>query len=250
MRRTVATLVLIVWVGAILFLWHRHTSVSAAERLAVGAARLEPATYYYALFQGPVQIGVASSAIDTSTRHMRVTDIIDARAVVYGDSQTVNGSSTAYLTRSFALDSFALALGGDQGPFQLRGAPKTRSGVLLPTLAPMALMLSGDAKVGRSGSFWVFNPLSQRVELTTLTITAESLMTVVDSARFDTGRNNWVPAHRDTVRSWSVATPTASVTAWVDAQGRVVSAYEPGGLSLTRTAYEIASSVNVRPVRR
>ncbi len=231
-----------VWVAALLLLWHRRTAIPPAERLAMGAMHLAPVTYYYALFQGGNKIGVASSAVDTSNRTMRVTDIVSARTVVYGDSQTVSGSSTAYLTRGFALDSFALALGGDQGPFRLTGVPKGRAGVTLPTLAPMALMLSGDATVGRAGMYWVFNPLSQRVELTTLRITAESLLTVVDSARYDSVRKAWLPARSDTVRAWAISTPTASLNAWVDADGRIVSASEPGGLSITRTAYEIATA--------
>lgn len=241
-RRWLAGAVIVLWVAALLMLWRRHAAVSATDRLVTSAMQLAPATYYYALFQSGTQIGVASSAIDTSNRTMRMTDVLSARAVVYGDSQTVAGSATAYLARGFVLDSFALALGGDQGPLRLTGRPVGTQRVLLPTLAPMALMLSGEAKVGRSGRYWVFNPLSQRVELTTLTITAESLLTVVDSARYDDARKSWVPARSDTVRAWNVTTPTASVNAWVDSEGRVVTASEPGGISITRTAYEIASA--------
>ncbi len=241
-RGWIAAGVIVLWVAALLVVWHRRTAVSPAERLGAAAMRLDPATYYYALFQGGSKIGVASSTIDTSSRTMRVTEVVRARTVVYGDSQTVTGSSTAYLTRGFALDSFALALGGDQGPFRLTGVPKGRAGVTLPTLAPMELMLSGDGTVGRSGTYWVFNPLSQRVELTTLRITAESLLTVVDSARYDSIRKEWLPVRSDTVRAWAISTPTASFSAWVDADGRVVAASEPGGLSMTRTAYELATA--------
>lgn len=240
-RWWIAATVIVIWVAALLLVWHRRTAVSPPERLAAATMHLDPVTYYYALFQGGNKIGVASSAVDTSSRTMRVTDVVSARTVVYGDSQTVNGSSTAYLTRGFALDSFALALGGDQGPFRLVGVPKGRSGVTLPTLAPMELMLSGDGKIGRSGTYWVYNPLSQRVELTTLRIMAESLLTVVDSARYDSMRKEWVPARSDTVRAWAISTPAASLNAWVDAEGRIVAASEPGGMSMTRTAYEIAT---------
>lgn len=236
---------IVLWVAALLLLWRRRSAVSDTDRLVAAAMQIAPTTYYYALFQGGKQIGVASSAIDTSSHTMRMTDILNARTVVYGDSQTVAGSSTAYLTRGFVLDSFALTLGGDQSPLRLTGAPQGQERVFLPTLAPMALMLSGDHKVGRSGRYWVFNPISQRVELTTLSITAESLLSVVDSARFDDARKSWVPARTDTVRAWNVTTPAASVNAWVDAEGRVVTASEPGGMSMTRTAYEIAS-VNMR----
>lgn len=247
-RKWIAGGVILLWVAALLLLWQRHAAVSATDRLVASAMQIAPTTYYYALFQGGKQIGVASSAIDTSSHTMRITDILNARTVVYGDSQTVAGSSTAYLTRGFVLDSFALTLGGDQSPLRLTGAPKGGERVFLPTLAPMALMLSGDPKVGRSGKYWVFNPLSQRVELTTLSITAESLLSVVDSARYDDPSKSWVPARTDTVRAWNITTPAASVDAWVDAEGRVVTASEPGGISMTRTAYEMAS-VKMRNMR-
>lgn len=240
-RRLIGAGVIVVWTVALVLLWRRHAAVTPEMQLAAAAVQIVPATYYYALVQDGRQIGAASSTIDTSTRSMRVTDVLNARAIIYGDSQTVAGSSTAYLTRDFALDSFTFALGGDQGPLRLRGKPTGRAGVLLPSLAPMALMLSGRSRVGRSGTFWIFNPLSQRVELTTLTIQAESLLNVVDSARYDDARGGWVAAHSDTIRAWSVSTPVGGVSAWVDTQGRVVAASEPGGISMMRTAYEMAA---------
>jgi hypothetical protein len=64
------------------------------------------------------------------------------------------------------------------------------------------------------------------------------LFTVVDSA----ARNNageWEVAHRDTVRAWRIEGAPQSLTAWVDAEGRVVAA-RAGNLSAVRTAFEIA----------
>lgn len=199
-----------------------------------------PTSYDYVLFQGASPIGAATSTVHVSGETIRLVDSVVARTVVYGDSQTVAGSSTAYMSRPFALDSFVLTLGGDQGPLRLRGVPARGDGVLLPTLVPMALMLGTDARVGRSARYWIFNPLSQRVELTTLSIEAESVFSIVDSATYDAGAGRWVATHRSPVRAWSVATPSGSLSAWVDAQGRLVSASEPGGLSMVRTAARIA----------
>lgn len=241
MKRWLAAVAIAALLLAPALVRRRHRATAINDRPLVGVAGLLPATYYYTVLQGNTPIGVASSALQRSAGGIRLTDVVTARAVVYGDSQTVRGSSTAFLSGDFVLDSFTLALGGDQGPFRLRGVPQRRSGVLLPTLTPMALMLSGGARVGRSGRYWVFNPLSQRVELTTLAIGAESLLTVVDSARYDVTRDEWVPAHSDTVRGWSISTPAGGMNAWVDAAGRVISATEPGGLSIARTAPEIAS---------
>lgn len=249
-RRIVGAAVVILWVVGMIALWRRHANVPPAERLARGALQLGPATYFYTVTQGGAPVGIASSGLDTTAGGFRETGTARARTVIYGDSQTVEASERAYLSRRFVLDSFTYALGGDQGPLRIRGAPHGHVGVLVPTLAPMALMLSGDHAVGRSEDYWIYNPLSQRVERVTLRIAAESLFRVTDSAAFDPTRNSWVPAHEDTVRAWSVTTPAHSFTAWVDAQGRVVAASEPGGLALTRTAYEIAAlNAPHRPMR-
>jgi hypothetical protein len=232
---------MVLWIGGLLALWRRHDSRPDAERLAEAASRLEPATYFYTVTQNGVPVGMASSALDTTHTGFRVTEVLRARLVVYGDSQSVRGTSTAYLSRAFALDSFALGVGGDPGPLRIRGTPHGQHGVLLPDLAPIALMLTTTPRPGTNKDYWIYNPLSQQPERVTLDIAAESLFTVVDSASYDPAKRAWVPAHSDTVRAWSVTTPTRSVAAWVDAQGRIVRATEPGGMMLDRTAYEIAA---------
>lgn len=241
MRRIVAAVVVLAWVAGLIALWRRRTDVPLAERLARGALQLVPATYFYTVAQGGTPVGIASSTIDTTAGGFRETGTARGRVVIYGDSQTVEASERAFLSRRFVLDSFSFSLGGDQGPLRIRGAPRAKGPVLVPSLAPIALMLSGPRQVGRTADYWIYSPLSQQVERVTLRIAAESLFHVTDSAAFDPSRNTWISAHEDTVRAWSVTTPVHSFTAWVDAQGRVVAASEPGGLTLTRTAYEIAA---------
>ncbi len=75
----------------------------------------------------------------------------------------------------------------------------------------------------------------------TLTVRAESLFTLVDSAQFNEDKGDWVPAHSDTVRAWRVEPQSAGgFTGWVDADGRTVQSTQPAGLVLKRTAYELA----------
>lgn len=249
-RRIIGGAIVLLWAGGLIALWRRHTDVSFADRLAQGTMRIAPATYFYTVTQSGAPVGIASSAIDTIAGGFRENGWMRGRTVIYGDSQTVEGTERAFLSRRFAVDSFSFALGGDQGPLTIRGTPRDSEPFFLPTLAPIALMLSGPHTVGRSQDFWVYSPLSQQVERVTLRIAAESLFRVTDSAAFDPARNTWLPAHIDTVRAWSVTTPARSFDAWVDAQGRVVEASEPGGLTLTRTAYEIAALDEPRAVVR
>lgn len=238
-RRHAAVAVLLLWTGGLCALAWREFGTTPEERLAKGAAEIDPATYYYAVYQGGTPVGAASSAIDTSHRRIRETDFFRGRLVIYGDTQSVEASSIAYLSRPFAMDSFTMAVGGDQRPFRVHGATRSHA-VLLPSLLPIAFMLSGDPTVGRSASYWMYNPIGGTVQPVQMRIAAESLFTVSDSAMYDSATHAWVPAHSDTVRAWSIAPPTASLTVWVDAEGRLVSASEPGGLHLIRSAYEIA----------
>jgi hypothetical protein len=49
-----------------------------------------------------------------------------------------------------------------------------------------------------------------------------------------------VKAHEDTVRGWRISGDVPFITAWVDESGRMIAASEAGGISLVRTAFEIA----------
>ena len=102
-------------------------------------------------------------------------------------------------------------------------------------------MLSRGPRVGATTESWLYNPVVRRVERVTLSIAAESLFSVVDSAAFDSAGHTWIAAHTDTIRSWKIVTPSRIISAWVDSQGRIVAASEAGGAALTRTAYEIAT---------
>jgi len=63
----------------------------------------------------------------------------------------------------------------------------------------------------------------------------------VDSAGFDSTTARFVPARTDTVRAWRFATADGpGFVGWVDAAGRVVEATQPGGITLRRTAFELA----------
>ncbi len=240
-RRIWATVILAGWVGGMIVLASRNHDVPEAQLLASGALRLEPATYFYTVSQGESVIGSASSSIDTTRRGLTAREVARVRGVFGADGQIITAMSTAYLSRGFALDSFAFTVSSGSAPVRIRGRPAQHAGVLLPTLAPIAMMLAASPRVGERTDSWIYNPVARRVERVTLAIAAESVLRVVDSAAFDSARALWVPSHTDTIRSWKIATPSNSVWAWVDSQGRLVAAQEAGGARLARTAYEIAT---------
>lgn len=240
-RRTIALLVLALWVIGVGWLGYRQTHKSDWERLASVAMQVSPSAYYYNVYHGDTQIGVASSSIDTAHGMFVMRDFIRGRLPIAGDTQAFEGGTVAHLSRRLALDSFTVSLAYDHRTITTHGTPQKHTApVFLPTFAPIPLMLMDDPKIGRTASAWVYNPVSDAVERATLRIQAESLFTVSDSARYDSTQTRWVSVRHDTVRAWSVTTPTAPVTVWVDREGRLVSVSEPGGLHLLRTAYEEA----------
>lgn len=214
------------------------------------ARRVAPRTLYYTAYQGSDIVGGAVSAVDTSGSTVRYTDTFRGRLLVLGDSQTVEATATAYVPGAgppSAVDSFAITVGGDQPPLRLRGYPRDGAPVLLPQLVPVALMLRvhGDPR-GARGKFWIYNPVQRDAAPADVAIGRDTVFSVPSGAAFDRSERRWRVTQRDTVRAWHVDAPGASFSAWVDRDGRLVYASEPGGMRLERSAFGIAFG-SVRP---
>lgn len=237
----------------------RNANTSEAQQLTEVALRLQPATFYYIVERDGQQIGAASSSVDTSAK------MLLSEEYFVGDYPAPGGkperTSTRWqtrLTRAFRLATFTIDASRQTRPFSIHASVEEDTSLFIagvktkrpqarytfapplftPSLAPVAFMLGGSHDIGRKKTISVFDPTTRTVIRPELTIRAESLFTVVDSARFDKA-GSWVPAHRDTVRAWRIEGAPHGLTAWVDAEGRVVTA-TAGSLSATRTAFEIA----------
>jgi len=231
------------------------------RRLTEAAIRIQPATFYYSLSYRGTKIGAASSAIDTLvaalvseeyytgrfpsgdslaqvsarlrsrlTRGFRLTDIsmrLDQSGRSSKMSAFLQGDTTLVVVDGSAADSAAPHIIGLHGP------------LLPPGLTGVALLLGERPRVGLKQRFIVFNPMEAKPEQHQVRVMADSLFTVVDSAR-PGAAGTWSAAHSDTVRAWRLGGDTGGLTVWVDAEGRVVEAAAPNGLLLSRTAYELA----------
>jgi hypothetical protein len=123
--------------------------------------------------------------------------------------------------------------------------PITQEAVLtlpafIPTVSPVPLLLGGNPRIGDTARVALFDPMTRGVRDVTLRIEADSLFLVADSAHLDAATGRWVKARQDSLRGWRVTGSNAPVTVWVDSYGRLIAAKEPGGISLVRTAFEIA----------
>lgn len=247
-RRAVAAVIVLLWLAGLGWLGARETTRTPAERLAEAAQRVAPITYYYMVEHGGRPIGAASSAIDTVGAHLITTDIFRGTFPIAGDTQRIQAAATATLTRALALQTFRATLRGSDAHLTTLSEKAPQNSPILPfSIAPIAFMLTGEPTMGRAQRYWMYNPLARAVQSVELRIHAESVFSVADSAVYDSVGARWFPAHIDTVRAWKITNPSAPLTVWVDAQGRVVSAAEPGGMHMIRTAYEIAFRNRGRP---
>jgi hypothetical protein len=259
-RGALAVLIVALWIGGLGMMLRRNANTSEAQLLAEVALRLQPATFYYIIEQDGRQIGAASSSVDTSAKLLLSEEYFVGEYPAPGGKPVERTSARwqTRLTRAFRLAALTIDIARQTRPFSSHASVeedttlfiagiKTRRPqarytfkppLFTPSLAPVAFMLGGPHDIGRKKTMSVFDPTTRTVIRPELTIRAESLFTVVDSAAFDNG-GNWVPAHRDTVRAWRIEGAPHGLTGWVDSEGRVVAA-RAGSLSATRTAFEIA----------
>jgi hypothetical protein len=259
-RAALAVLIVALWVGGIAMMFRRNANVSEAQQFAEVALRLQPETFYYTIERDGQQIGAASSALDTTANTLVGEEYFVGD---YPSGNSVERTSARWqtrLTRGFRLVDLTIDIARPTRPFSINAAveedtllfiagTKTTGGhppahytftppLFTPSLAPVAFMLGGPHTIGRKQAMSVFDPTTRLVIRPELTIRAESLFTVVDSAERDPV-GEWRAAHRDTVRAWRIEGARQGLTAWVDAEGRVVAA-RAGSLSAIRTAFEIA----------
>ena len=263
-RRLAAALgILALWAAGLSLLVRRDLLRSDSARLAEAAFRLAPSTTYFIVEQDGRPIGYASTQIDTTRTSVEVTDQFTADLPVAGRSIPASATAVVALSRTLALRSFDVRVRTELAPMRAHGraegdtaivfaleAPgepadsqrvRVRGPVVLPALVPAAAVLVRPPKVGRTIALASFDPMTMAATTLRLRVEAESLFTVVDSAALDLTTNRFRAAHADTVRAWHLVPEDGSgFTGWVDGAGQVVEATQPGGITLRRTAFEIA----------
>jgi hypothetical protein len=259
-RGAVAALIVALWITGMAMMAHRNANRSESQQLVEVALRVQPATFYYAIERDSVQIGAASSALDTTA-----SSLVSEEYFVgdYPSGSTPPERTSARwqtrLTRGLHLINLNADVARPTNPFSINATVQDDTAIFIagqkatrrppaqytftaplftPAIAPVVFMLGGAPKIGRSQTISIFDPMTRTVVRPTLRIRAESLFTVVDSATLDRS-GAWTVAHRDTVRAWRIDGAPHGLEAWVDAEGRLVSA-RAGSFSATRTAFEIA----------
>ncbi len=262
-RRTVAVVVILVWVGALGWLAKRQYLRPRSELLADAALRIPPGATFFTLELGGQQVGFASNTVDTLPDTIQVQDMMMLEIPALGTVQRIEARTVAILTRTLQLRSFEAVMRGDAVRFVARGSVSGDTlltvsvettddlqtmqvplddEIVLPGLLPLHLVFGAEPEVGETYAIRLFDPLILRERDVDVTVIAESTLMVPDSAAFDSIQDMWVPARWDTLRAWRISQRMSgvSVDAWIDELGQVVEAESPVGFSMRRTAFEIA----------
>lgn len=262
-RSIAAALILVAWVGGLSALVARDFFLDRSAIIAEAAMRLGPGATYFTVEMDGRQIGFASTTIDTSGTTFDVVDYFIADLPVAGQEIRASARSVITLSRALALRRFDVEMDIPGTPMSAAGTVEGDSAVsfvlrmpgqptdtqrvavdgpiLVPTLLPTVAMLVGEPEVGKTVALPSFDPRTMAAADVQFRFAAESLFTVIDSARYDGNTERFVGAREDTVRAWKLEpVDGGGFSGWVDALGNVVAATQPGGITLRRMAYEIA----------
>lgn len=263
-RAAIAAAVVVLWAVGIALLLRREFFRPDDERLALAGLRVAPGASYYLVERDGRTVGWASSVVDTTAGEIVIEDrlVSEPSANARTDVRASVSLSRAMLPQRFLLrvqsptlpivvtgvargdSAIELRVSADGAEAEPQLVP-TRGRVYPATAVPLLVALGEQRRVGGRVAVTLFDPTAMSARDAVLRVTAESLFTVSDSARFDEGAGRWVSAHQDTVRAWRVGTEgaagAASLAGWVDAQGRMVEATYPGGYLLRRTSFEEAT---------
>ncbi|MGH7623581.1 MAG: hypothetical protein ACREMU_14660, partial [Gemmatimonadaceae bacterium] len=199
----------------------------------------------------------------TSATGISIRDIVVVDAADTLGSHRLAARARVALTPGLRLTGFVFELGADHVPYRVTGKmtqdtlltlvteagkahPDTarvtvRKTVFWPTSVPLALALAAKPRIGRTYKYSIYDPTTGTPEDISLTVGAESLFVVSDSAQLDAERGVWVSAHADTVRGWRLDPQGSTlVSGWIDERGRVIESTPLGSYTVRRTAYEMA----------
>lgn len=268
-RRNVAIAVVVLWAAGLILFARRQLVQSPLERMLDASLKIAPASYYYTVNLNGVQIGGAMSSVDTADKRIVTTDMFTGRYPVAGDTLSMTVRTNASYSRALLLKDFGIKLEGDLIPGTLLGETtgdsvlvvvnlpqknvvragqdsvwrrryKLASPPFTVTFAPIVGMLTKKRNAGDTIHVSVFDPLSRELKLVTIQVREDSLFHVADSAILDRKTGVWSEAGIDTVRARRLGGDGAPLTVWVDDEGRIVAASEPGGMTMIRAPFEIA----------
>lgn len=263
-RRVLGVAILAIWAGVVGVHIRREYYKPLAMRLEEGARTLAPGSYYYVVKMQGHTIGFARSKFDTLSTGYVFEDNMMLDVPALDTVHRAIAQTRIEFGKSLQLARFTFHLTSEIGRFDVAGTMRPDSqldielkaggkvqhitypaanGLMLDAAVPMRLAAGHELEVGRTFTTRVFDPSTMSDRESQLTITARDTMIVPDSARWDSGRSEFVPTSFDTIPVWRLEQKFGSIKVvnWIDEDGHLVKADSPLGFTLERTAYELAN---------
>ncbi len=257
-RGLMAVFVLAAWGVGLGALVSRELNPSFASELADAALRVVPATTWFTVERDGRQVGFASVQFDTIPGSLEVSEYVVTDDSSDSGRVRMTERKVAVFSRGLRMRNYAWrrVTGSDTTVATVRVIDTTRLALRLPggeertvnsggpffpgVSGPAVAMLLQEPAVGVKRSLRTIDPLTGTTEDIAIGLAAESLFVVVDSAVANAA-GRWYAVHRDTVRAWhAVSADGMGMDLWMDSQGQIVEARRNDGLTLRRTAFEIA----------
>jgi len=265
-RKAVATLILLVWFGALGWLAQRRT-VGIHSGVIVRTWPVSPGAAFFGVYRGDQQVGLATLSIDTLVEGLRTDELVTldlpkpTRSVrrstlrteaLYSKSLRLLRWDTNLLTddgRSVVQgvlgeDGVITIYNGLGGAVETLTVASPAEPLLLPGAVPFLLANAENRKIGRILTPTVFDPATTEISSSRYRVAAESTFIVPDSAEFDSTTSRWVTVHADTTPAWRLDGLEGGLPSrrWVDAHGITVRIERPIGLLVEQSAFEVVNT--------
>ena len=266
-RRTAAVLILACWGLTIGWLIRREYFPVEAIPDSAAEWAVPPGAAFFSIRSDRNQVGLASVTVDTVPEGIRVVELysLDLPQAAGQTMRRTSLRTESLYSRNLRLRRWRTDYVGDGGRTSTSGSIESDTAalivtgtpeqaetlrtsltgpVVLPGAVPFRLRLVRGDRVGRTFEVSVLDPVTLDPTSERVSISAESLLVVADSAVFDSVLSRWVPAHYDTVQAWRLEATEhgVPVVRWVDEQGLVVMRRARYGLVQERGAFELVST--------
>lgn len=264
-------LIMLAWFASLGWLVQREYFSESAPGDVAASAMVTPGAVFFTVSLNGVQVGVASTTVDTMLGTVRISERLDVSLPMGADTLASRFASDLQLSPSLGVRSFTSSVAGDLPALQVRGMmgtgdtlalelvrPGARgttartplAGATLWSAIPLQIAVAGRPSLGQRLKASIIDPLDGSRRHRELVITDSARTFVVDSARLDSASRAWVPANLIEITMWRLEELGGEVSrhVWIDAQGFVVEGETEYGFTLRRTAFEIAQ-LNLRDGR-
>ncbi len=266
-RRSAAAIILLAWAGALGWLVQRHY-LSAPRASDTPRWPVPPGAAFHTIRIGERQYGLASLTVDTLPEGLRVIELVtlDLPPAQPKVPRRTSVRVEAQYTRGLQLRSWTSALLTEHGRSASTGSVSgdtlltivnsgagmptetlsvvLRRPVVLPSAIPLVAASRGLPRTGTKLNVEIFDPIDDELRTEHITIAAESLFSVPDSAEFVESLKRWTVVHADTMRAWRLERfeHGLPLRQWIDAAGMTVRLQHPLGAVIDRSAFEVVNS--------